>query len=91
MPRISEPLPHDSAYCFCGGLVFAPRQVGPRDKAWFALDLPVEGHGFEPSVPQQIRSDLGTAGRCRRDLCWNLIGAVSGWMRIRGQAARSIG
>src|ERR1700758_1776525 len=31
------------------------------------------------------------AGRCRRDLCWNLIGAVSGWMRIRGQAARSIG
>src|SRR6516162_9626491 len=30
-------------------------------------------------------------GRCRRDLCWNLIGAVSDWMRIRGQAARSIG
>ena len=28
---------------------------------------------------------------CRRDLCWNLIGAVSDWMRIRGQAARSIG
>jgi hypothetical protein len=31
------------------------------------------------------------SGRCRRDLCWNLIGAVSDWMRIRGQAARSIG
>src|SRR5205807_9948828 len=29
--------------------------------------------------------------RCRRDLCWNLIGAVSDRMRIRGQAARSIG
>jgi len=28
---------------------------------------------------------------CRRDLCWNLIGAVSDRMRIRGQAARSIG
>ena len=31
------------------------------------------------------------SGRCRRDLCWNLIGAVSDRMRIRGQAARSIG
>jgi hypothetical protein len=28
---------------------------------------------------------------CRRDRCWNLIGTVSGWMRIGGQAARSIG
>jgi hypothetical protein len=28
----------------------------------FANDSPVEGDGFEPSVPQQIRSDLGTAG-----------------------------
>jgi hypothetical protein len=25
-------------------------------------DSPLEGDGFEPSVPQQIRSDLGTAG-----------------------------
>ena len=29
--------------------------------------------------------------RCRRDLCWNLIGAVSSRVRILGQAARSIG
>jgi YVTN family beta-propeller protein len=36
------------------------------------------------------RGPTAVAG-CRRDLCWNLIGAVSGWMRIRGQAARSIG
>ena len=28
---------------------------------------------------------------CRRDLCWNLIGAVSSRVRILGQAARSIG
>ena len=28
---------------------------------------------------------------CRRDLCWNSFGAVSGWMRILDQAARSIG
>jgi hypothetical protein len=28
---------------------------------------------------------------CRRDLCWNLIGAISDSIRIRGQAARSIG
>src|ERR1700719_393507 len=28
----------------------------------FARDSPLEGEGFEPSVPQQIRSDLGTAG-----------------------------
>ena len=29
--------------------------------------------------------------RCRRDLCWNLIGAVSSRVRILGQAAKSIG
>src|SRR5580693_8145823 len=34
---------------------------------------------------------LDDSERCRRDLCWNLIGAVSDRMRIRGQAARSIG
>jgi len=28
---------------------------------------------------------------CRRDLCWNLIGAVSSRVRILGQAAKSIG
>ena len=27
------------------------RQAGARDKAWFALDSPLEGDGFEPSVP----------------------------------------
>jgi hypothetical protein len=31
-------------------------------KAGFAVDSPLEGDGFEPSVPQQIRSDLRTAG-----------------------------
>jgi len=30
-------------------------------------------------------------GGCRRDLCWNLIGAVSSRVRILGQAAKSIG
>ena len=39
---------------------------------------------------------LGLAGspasaRWRRNLCWNLIGAVSSRVRILGQAARSIG
>jgi len=34
---------------------------------------------------------LASAERCRRDVCWNLFGAVSGWMRILDQAARSIG
>jgi len=34
---------------------------------------------------------VGFACWCRRDLCWNLTGAVSDWMRIGGQAARSIG
>jgi hypothetical protein len=29
----------------------AQRQVGARDKAWFALDSMLEGAGFEPSVP----------------------------------------
>jgi hypothetical protein len=42
----------------------AQRQVGARDKAWFALDSPLEGAGFEPSVPiakrdaSQVRSGL---------------------------------
>jgi hypothetical protein len=31
----------------------AQRQVGARDKAWFALDSPLEGGGFEPSVPRR--------------------------------------
>ena len=38
-----------------------------------------------------ITTVLPAAKGCRRDLCWNLIGAVSDRMRIRGQAARSIG
>src|ERR1700738_4390737 len=33
-----------------------------RIKVRFAPDSLLEGDGFEPSVPQQIRSDLGTAG-----------------------------
>jgi len=37
----------------------AQRQVGARDKAWFALDSPLEGDGFEPSVPRVIDVDLG--------------------------------
>jgi hypothetical protein len=32
----------------------AQRQVGAHDKAWFALDSPLEGDGFEPSVPHRI-------------------------------------
>ena len=43
------------------------------------------------SVPGILSAARYEAVRCRRDLCWNLIGAVSDWMRIRGQAARSIG
>src|SRR5436190_23809394 len=50
----------------------------------------------------QTREALGATGfgsdsrasnpaGCRRDLCWNLFGAVSDWMRILDQAARSIG
>ena len=36
----------------------AQRQVGARDKAWFALDSLLEGAGFEPSVPgpRNVRS-----------------------------------
>jgi hypothetical protein len=34
----------------------AQRQVGARDKAWFALDSPLEGGGFEPSVPRRRSS-----------------------------------
>jgi thioredoxin reductase (NADPH) len=36
-------------------------------------------------------SQSGVMLGCRRDVCWNLFGAVSGWMRILDQAARSIG
>jgi YVTN family beta-propeller protein len=36
-------------------------------------------------------SPFGVAVRCRRDLCWNLFGAISGRTRIVDQAARSIG
>jgi hypothetical protein len=53
--------------------------AGPRGRSeeWYYK------RGFWPRPSQRKR--------CRRDLCWNLIGTVSGWMRIRGQAARSIG
>jgi glucose dehydrogenase len=34
----------------------AQRQVGARDKAWFALDSPLEGDRFELSVPRQRTS-----------------------------------
>jgi hypothetical protein len=36
----------------------AQRQVGARDKAWFALDSPLEGDGFELPVPE--RDQRGT-------------------------------
>jgi hypothetical protein len=52
----------------------------------------------DDSILRAISPDKGCEGqrscrslRCRRDLCWNLIGTVSDGMRIRGQAARSIG
>jgi len=35
---------------------------GSVRKSGFAPDSLLEGDGFEPSVPQQIRSDLGAAG-----------------------------
>src|ERR1700739_292103 len=41
-----------------------------------------------PTRPGQL---LQRFEGCRRYLCWNLFGAVSGWMRILDQAARSIG
>jgi hypothetical protein len=43
------------------------------------------------SIALQRQRKHFDAKRCRRDLCWNLIGAVSGWIRILDQAARSIG
>src|SRR5271166_3366961 len=49
----------------------------------------MKGGYLDRSLADALNSAL--AVRCRRDLCWNLIGAVSGWMRIGGQAARSIG
>ena len=36
-------------------------------------------------------SDFRQGGGCCRALCWNLLGAVSGRIRISDQAARSIG
>ena len=47
-------------------------------------------------MPRSALSDFpglkfSTKIGCRRDVCWNLIGAISGWMRILDQAARSIG
>jgi Cupin domain len=41
--------------------------------------------------PATVITPEERARRCRRDVCWNLFGAVSGWMRILDQAARSIG
>ena len=60
--------------------------VAPSDPL-FTVDYrqSLEGGG---TLDASVRAALE---RCRRDLCWNLIGAVSDWMRIRGQAARSIG
>ena len=43
----------------------AQRQVGARDKAWFALDSPLEQTGFEPLVPPS-RTD-GLSRRADRD------------------------
>jgi hypothetical protein len=43
-------------------IVDAARIDGARSATRFVADSPLEGDGFEPSVPQQIRSDLGAAG-----------------------------
>src|ERR1700730_7380804 len=53
--------------------------------------------GMECSRRRKVHSlidkvyDPANLAGCCRGLCWNLIGTVSDWMRIRGQAARSIG
>ncbi len=41
--------------------------------------------------PFSAESELRNCVMVPRDLCWNLFGAVSGWIRILDQAARSIG
>ena len=41
---------------------FAGWTFGACDKAWFALDSPLEGDGFELPVPRQRRHPSPTAG-----------------------------
>src|SRR5437762_10407585 len=62
---------------------------------WRRQLLPKAAVESSAMVPVEIAADGDRPRRpdrgCRRDLCWNLIGAVSDRMRIRGQAAGSIG
>ena len=52
---------------------------GMDDVEWKELEVLITNTNFDPE------------DRCRRDLCWNLFGAVSDLTRILDQAARSIG
>ena len=57
-----------------------------------AVPLIMYGTAWKEDRTQALTLEaIATGFRCRRNVCWNLLGAVSGWMRILDQAARSIG